>query len=81
MAQQIDSIRNGIIDKLLAISDKDYLNALLKLVGTSAVEKGKIKLTKEQKLMLEMSEKDIRNGKLFDQKAVDKADLEWLKGK
>jgi hypothetical protein len=78
---QIDAIRNGIIDRLLAISDKDYLIALLRLVDNSAVEKDKIKLTKEQKLMLDMSEVDIQNGRIISQNDLDKNDLEWLKGK
>ena len=78
---QVDLIRNGIIDKLLAISDKDYLLALLHLVDNSAVEDEKIKLTKEQKLMLEMSEADIQNGRIISQSDLDKNDLEWLKGK
>ena len=78
---QVDVIRNGIIDKLLAISDKDYLLVLLRLVDNSAVEDEKIKLTKEQKLMLEMSEADIKNGRIISQSDLDKNDLEWLKGK
>ena len=78
---QVDVIRNGIIDKLLAISDKDYLMALLRLVDNSAVEDEKIKLTKEQKLMLEMSKADIQNGRTISQNDLDKNDLEWLKGK
>lgn len=78
---QIDVIRNGIIDKLLAISDKDYLMALFHLVDNSAVQEEKIKLTKEQKLMLEMSEADIQNGRIISQNDLDKNDLEWLKGK
>ncbi len=78
---QVDVIRNGIIDKLLTISDKDYLMALLRLVNNSAVQEEKIKLTKEQKLMLEMSEADIQNGRIISQNDLDKYDLEWLKGK
>lgn len=78
---QVDAIRNGIIDKLLAISDKDYLIALLRLVDNSAVQQEKIKLTKEQKLMLDMSEADIQNGRTIAQHDLDKKDLEWLKGK
>jgi hypothetical protein len=78
---QVDIIRNGIIDKLLAISDKEYLMALLRLVDHSAVEEDKIKLTKEQKLMLEMSEADIQHGRILSQDELDKKDLEWLKGK
>jgi hypothetical protein len=78
---QVDAIRNGIIDKLLAISDKDYLIALLRLVDNSAVHQEKIKLTKEQKLMLDMSEADIQNGRTIAQHDLDKKDLERLKGK
>ena len=78
---QVDVIRNGIIDRLLAISDKDYLMALLRLVDNSSVEIGKIQLTKEQKLMLEMSEADLQNGRTISQSELDKNDLEWLKGK
>ena len=78
---QVDVIRIGIIDKLLALSDKDYLMALLHLVDNSAVQEDKIKLTKEQKLMLEMSENDIQNGRTISQNDLDNNDLEWLKGK
>jgi hypothetical protein len=78
---QVDVIRNGIIDKLLAISDKDYLIALNHLVDNSSVDASKIKLSKEQKLMLEMSEADIQNGRTISQNDLDKSDLEWLKGK
>jgi hypothetical protein len=78
---QVDIIRNGIIDKLLAISDKDYLMALLRMVDNSSIEGDKIKLTKEQKLMFEMSEADIQNVRILSQDELDKNDLEWLKGK
>lgn len=78
---QIDVIRNEIIDRLLAISDKEYLMALHRLVDNSAVQDEKIKLTKEQKLMLEMSESDIINGRIISQNDLDRNDLEWLLGK
>ena len=78
---QVDVIRNGIIDKLLTISDKEYLMALLRLVDNSAVQGEKIKLTKEQKLMLEMSETDIQQGRIITQSDLDKNDLEWLNQK
>jgi hypothetical protein len=78
---QVDLIRNGIIDKLLTISDKDYLNALLRLIESGLGSDQKIKLTHEQKLMLEMSENDILNGNIFSQEDLDKSDLEWLKEK
>ena len=78
---QIDLIRNGIIDRLLAISDKDYLLELLHLLDSNTSQNEKIELTEEQKLMLKMSEDDIQNGRLISQIDLDKSDLEWLKGK
>ena len=76
----IDNIRNGIIDKLLTISNKDYLSALYHLVESSSIDKDKVKLTEEQVLMLKLSDKDIKNGKLISQSQLDKDDLKWLKG-
>lgn len=74
----IEKIRNGLIDKILSISNKDYLEALDKLVSLSPSESERKELTSEQKVMLEMSEQDIRKGKLISQKAMDKRNLEWL---
>ncbi len=76
----VDNIRNGIIDKLLTISNKNYLNALYQLVESSSIDKDKVKLTEEQILMLKLSDKDIKNGKLISQSQLDKDDLKWLKG-
>ncbi len=79
MMAQVDILRNGIIDKLLAISDKDYLMALKCLVDNRAVVEEKIKLTKEQRLMLEMSENDLQYNRIISQNDLDKSDLDWLK--
>lgn len=78
---QIDLIRNGIIDRLLSISDKNYLVAIQQLLENSSVQSDNIKLTKEQRLMLELSENDIQAGRTIKQNDLDKSDLEWLKGK
>ena len=74
-----DHIRNGIIEKLLTISNKDYLTALFQLVKNSSVDKDSVTLTEEQILMLKLSEKDIKQGKLISQAQLDKNDLKWLK--
>ncbi len=75
----IDHIRNGIIDKLLTISNKDFLSALYRLVESSNTDQDKIKLSEEQVLMLKLSDKDIKTDKLISQKQLDKDDLKWLK--
>ena len=74
-----DHIRNGIIEKLLTISNKDYLTALFQLVKSSPADKGTVKLTEEQIVMLNLSEKDIKQGNLIPHSQLDRSDLKWLK--
>ena len=74
-----DNLRNSIIDKLLTISNKDYLAALYQLVEKSTAGSDVVKLSEEQMLMLEMSDKDIENGKLISQDQLDKKDLQSIK--
>ena len=74
----VDKVRNELIDKILSIKDKEFLEALDKLVSSSVSESELIELTHEQKLMLKMSEEDIKTGKLISQEAMDKRNLEWL---
>jgi hypothetical protein len=74
-----DNIRNSIIDKLLTISNDDYLSALYQLVSKSSENNEIIQLSDSQLLMLDMSEDDIKNGRLTSHEELDKSDLEWLK--
>ena len=74
----VDKIRNGLIDKILSIRNKEFLVALDKLISFSESESETVELTDEQKLMLEMSENDFQNGKLIFQNAMNKRNLEWL---
>ena len=75
-----DHIRNGIIEKLLTISNKEYLSALFEVVQSSSADKDVVQLTEEQIVMLNLSEKDIKEDKLISHSQLDKADLKWLKG-
>ena len=75
----VDNLRNNIIDKLLTISNKDYLSALNQLIEKSSVDNDIVKLTEEQILMLNMSDEDIKNNRYISQNELDKSDLEWLK--
>ena len=74
----IDKIRNGLIEKILTIKNKDFLEALDKLISSSASDSDIVELTIEQKKMLEMSENDIKNERWISQEAVDKWNIEWL---
>jgi hypothetical protein len=74
---EADNIRNNIIDKLLTISNKEYLSALYQLVQNSSIDNDIIKLSNEQILMLQLSENDIKNGRILTQEQIDKIDLKW----
>jgi len=76
----VDKIRSQLIDKILAIKNKDFLEALDKLVASSSSSSDLVKLTAEQKEMLEMSDDDIESGRLISQEAMNKRNLEWLNG-
>jgi len=75
----VDILRDSIIDKLLTISNKDYLTALYQLINNRSIENEKVELTEEQILMLQLSEHDIENGNLITQTELDKSDFKWLK--
>jgi len=78
---RVDVLRDSIIDKLLTISNADYLTALYQLINKSSVENDKVELTEEQIVILQLSEHDIKNGNLISQKELDKSDLKWLLAK
>lgn len=76
--ETVDKIRNGLIDKILSIRNKEFLEALDKLISSSASGSDIVNLTDEQKEMLKISDDDIENGRLISQEEMDKRNLEWL---
>ena len=76
---KVDNIRNEIIERLFTISDKSSLLALNKIIENSQPIDSTIKLTEEQKLMLQLSELDITEGRVYLESDVNKKDLKWLK--
>jgi hypothetical protein len=74
-------IRNRVIDQLLAIKDADYLMALSNMIKSSHVQEEVVPLTEEQKIMLVMSDEDIKAGRTIDQHTLNERELQWLKGK
>ena len=77
----VDKIRNELIDKILSIQNKDFLEALDKLVSATVSKDQPVNLGEEQKMMLEMSEEDIKIGRLVSQEEMVKRNLEWLNEK
>lgn len=74
----VDKIRSVLIEKILTIENKDFLVALDSLISSGDANANVVELTSEQKEMLEMSEADIKHGRLVSQEAMDKRNLEWL---
>ena len=72
----VDKIRNGLIDKILTIRNMDFLLALDKLITSSSAKGDTFELKREQIQMLQMSEKDIKEGRLISQEAMDKRNME-----
>jgi pantothenate kinase len=77
----VTDIRNKLIDQLMAIKDVGYLKALSDMIDLSHVQETVVPLTEEQKIMLTMSEEDIKTGRTIDQYTLNERELEWLKRK
>jgi len=78
---KVDNLRNEIIEKLLCISNKDYLNAINQIVDNKEYNDNLVKLTKEQKLILDLSDDDISNNRVIKHEDLMKSKQAWLKGK
>ena len=74
----VDIARNRLIDKLLGISNKSYLDALYKIVEQSPVISDKVQLSESQREMLQMSEEDYKAGRFITHEQLEKEDTEWL---
>ena len=74
-------IRNRVIDQLMAIKDAGYLRALSDIINNSHVQEEVVPITEEQKIMLVMSEEDIKAERTIDQHTLNERELQWLKGK
>lgn len=74
----VDLLRNSLIDRILTITNEDFLVALDNLITASSADKELFQLTKEQELMLQMSEDDIQNGRTISQNDLTIKVKEWL---
>ena len=73
----VEQIKSGLIDKILNIQNKEFLNALDKIISTSFTN-NITALSDSQIEMLEMSNDDITHGRTISQEAMNKRNLEWL---
>ena len=76
----IDTIKNRLIDRIIATRNEKLLDAIDKLLSSTQKEENEIvKLTSEQIEMLMMGEEDIKNNDLISEDELDKMDKKWLK--
>lgn len=73
-----NQIKHRLIDKILSTKNQEVLTAIDQLLDSVGNQSDPIELTKEQKLMLEMSERDLKKGETIFQDELDKEDLSWL---
>ena len=73
-----DQIRNNLIDKLMSIGNKDILSAIDRLLESTVKEKDVYKVSDQQRLILQASELDIRNGKFISDDDLNKEEDQWL---
>ena len=73
----LDSIKNRLVDRILAVQDEKFLEAVEKIFVTTQKEEI-LKLYPEQKEMLMMSDADIAAGHVVSESELDKLDSQWL---
>jgi hypothetical protein len=73
---KVEEIKNDIIGKILSISNEDFLEALDKLIDSSN-QVGKVNITPEQRIYLEMSEEDILAGRIVSEQEMKEYDKKW----
>lgn len=74
----VGNIRNTLINKILSINDKEVLVALDKLVSLGSADTV-VELSEEQRILLEMSEDDIKNGRMVAEEELFYRKREWLR--
>jgi len=73
----LESIKNRLVDRILAAQDEKFLEAVERIFVTTQKEEI-VKLYPEQKEMLMMSDADIVDGNVVSESELDKLDSQWL---
>ncbi|MCF6224533.1 MAG: hypothetical protein L3J34_12525 [Flavobacteriaceae bacterium] len=73
----LESIKNSLIDRILATKNERLLNAISNIFESTQAEEI-LSLTSEQIEMLLMSEKDFEKGNLVSESELNKTDSEWM---
>tara|TARA_R110001592_G_scaffold3928_9_gene22299 strand:+ start:489 stop:722 length:234 start_codon:yes stop_codon:yes gene_type:complete len=73
----LDSLKNNLIEKIIATQNEKLLSALVSIFEVSKSEE-KISFSSAQLEMLNMSEEDIKHGRLYSEEDIEKLDSKWM---
>jgi hypothetical protein len=73
----LESIKNRLVDRILAVQDEKFLEAVESIFVTTQKEEI-VKLYPKQIEMLMMSDADIAAGNVVSESELDKLDCPWL---
>ena len=73
----LESIKNRLVDRILAVHDEKFLEAVERIFVTTQNEEI-VKLYPEQREMLMMSDADIAAGNVVSESELEKLDSQWL---
>jgi len=73
----LDNIKNRLIDRILVTKNEQFLEVIENLFITTQKDET-LNLSPEQIEMLQMSEDDIKNGRIISDSEIDNLDREWL---
>lgn len=79
--EDIETIRNALIDKIQAIDNSDFLKSLDEMLASISYDQNIYKLTSEQKEVITMSLEDIKYGRIISQNEMKSKAIKWLKEK
>lgn len=72
-------LRNIVLQQVSQIEDKSLLSALKTILDSKV--NSQIKLSKEQKKEIKLSQKEVAGGNYFEDETLDKEIRQWLEGK
>ena len=73
----IDSIKNNLIDRILATRNEKLLKAISNIFESTQTD-DIVSLTSEQIEILLMSDKDIESGNIISESELNDVDSKWL---
>ncbi len=73
----LESIKNRLVDRILAVQDEKFLEAVERIFVTTQKEEI-VKLYPEQREMLMMSDADIAEGNVVSESELEKLDSQWM---